>query len=340
MKKNFQKKKKLLTVLLIILALLLLSAVCIFAVTKIYLGKIGRTDTIVTDRIAPEDETFETDEETEAETEQSTDPEAENIEWSFTEKIEADHLINILLIGQDRRENQGRQRSDSMILLSINPETEKASMISFMRDLYVQIPGDYSDNRLNAPYVFGGFDLLDETLALNFGVSVDGNFEVDFTGFETIIDMIGGIDIEVTAAEAKAMQAHGIVSAVEGSNHMDGEAALWFSRIRHLDSDFYRTDRQKKVLLAVYEKVKKLPVNDLLSLMYEILPYLTTDLSDMEILSLAYRLIPMLTSLKIDTYTVPAKDAYYNARIRGMAVLVPDLERIRQYLEEEYLPLD
>lgn len=90
----------------------------------------------------------------------------------------------------------------------------------------------------------------------------------------------------------------------------------------------------------MYEKVKKLPVNDLLSLMYEILPYLTTDLSDMEILSLAYRLIPMLTSLKIDTYTVPAKDAYYNARIRGMAVLVPDLERIRQYLEEEYLPLD
>lgn len=84
-----------------------------------------------------------------------------------------------------------------MILCSINLETGETSLISFLRDLYVQIPGGYSDNRLNATYAFGGFDLLDATLTENFGVSIDGNFEVDFTGFEAIIDMVGGIDIEL-----------------------------------------------------------------------------------------------------------------------------------------------
>ena len=121
----------------------------------------------------------------------------DDVEWDFIEPLEDDHLINILLVGQDRREGEGRQRSDTMILCSINLETGETSLISFLRDLYVQIPGGYSDNRLNATYAFGGFDLLDATLTENFGVSIDGNFEVDFTGFEAIIDMVGGIDIEL-----------------------------------------------------------------------------------------------------------------------------------------------
>ena len=92
----------------------------------------------------------------------------EDVEWNG-DKFEAlnnDGLVNILLIGQDRREGESRQRSDAMILCSFNPETNKLSMVSFLRDLYVQIPG-YEDNRLNAAYAYGGFDLLKETLALN-----------------------------------------------------------------------------------------------------------------------------------------------------------------------------
>lgn len=125
-----------------------------------------------------------------------------DVEWDFIERIEDNQLVNLLLVGQDRREDESRQRSDTMILCSINLETSEVSLISFLRDLYVQIPGGYSANRLNATYVFGGFDLLDATLTENFGVSIDGNFEVDFTGFKAIIDMVGGIDIELTSAEA------------------------------------------------------------------------------------------------------------------------------------------
>lgn len=281
------------------------------------------------------------DENDEADTsEKMTFIDPNDVEWDFIERIEDDHLMNILLVGQDRREGESRQRSDTMILCSINLETGETSLISFLRDLYVQIPGGYSDNRLNATYVFGGFDLLDATLTENFGVSIDGNFEVDFTGFKAIIDMIGGINIELTSAEAAYMNKRGHSLAVTGMNHLDGEEALTYARARKIDSDFGRTERQRKVLLAVYERVDHLPISDLLNLLYNALPYLTTDLTDAEILSLAYRLLPLFSSISINSYTVPANDCYYSANIRGMAVLVPDLQMIRQYLEEEYLPLN
>lgn len=264
----------------------------------------------------------------------------DDVEWDFIERLEDDHLINILLVGQDRREGEGRQRSDTMILCSINLETGETSLISFLRDLYVQIPGGYSDNRLNATYAFGGFDLLDATLTENFGVSIDGNFEVDFTGFEAIIDMVGGIDIELTSAEAAYMNKRRHPLIVTSANHLDGAEALTYARARKIDSDFGRTERQRKVLLAIYDQAKNLPVGELLSLLYNALPYLTTDLTDTELLSLTYRLLPLASSISINSYTVPADDCYYNANIRGMAVLVPDLPRICQYLEEEYLPLN
>ena len=360
--KNPKKHKGCWIALIVVLVIIILLALGGFAVIKSYLGQISRTyDQSLSETIAPEDEYFEVDEvdkpnDETTDTDTAADQDDENVEsdtseeiafidpddvaWDFIERIEDDHLINILLVGQDRREGQGRQRSDTMILCSINPETGETSLISFLRDLYVQIPGGYSDNRLNATYVFGGFELLDETLTENFGVSIDGNFEVDFTGFESIIDMVGGIDIDLTSTEAAYMNKCGHPLIVTGVNHLNGAEALTYARARKIDSDFGRTERQRKVLLAVYEQAKNLPVSELLSLLYNALPYLTTDLTDTEILSLAYRLLPLASSVSINSYTVPANDCYYNAKIRGMAVLVPDLQRIRQYLEEEYLPLN
>lgn len=92
-----------------------------------------------------------------------------------------DGVVNVLLVGQDTRKAEERARSDSMILLSVNKNTNQLTMISLMRDLYVQIPG-YSDNKLNAAYAFGGFELLDETIATNFGIAVDYNVEAQLQG--------------------------------------------------------------------------------------------------------------------------------------------------------------
>lgn len=346
--------------LIVVLIVILAMALGGFAVIKSYLSQLGRTyDQSPLETIAPEDEYFDADESEDypdADMDTSIDQGDENndtdtntevtsidpndVEWDFIERIEDDHLINILLVGQDRRQGESRQRSDTIILCSINLETGETSLISFLRDLYVQIPGGYSSNRLNATYAFGGFDLLDATLTENFGISVDGNFEVDFTGFKAIIDMLGGIDIELTSAEAAYMNRRGHALVVAGFNHLDGAESLTYARIRKIDSDFARTDRQRKVLLAVYELIDDLTIGDLLSLLYNALPYITTDLTDTEILSLAYRLLPVVSSLAINSYTVPANDCYYNANIQEMAVLVPDLQQIRQYLEEEYLPLN
>ena len=175
--------------------------------------------------------------------------------------------------------------------------------------------------------------MLDATLTENFGVSIDGNFEVDFTGFEAIIDMVGGIDIELTSAEADYINKRNDTSIVAGLNHLNGAETLTYARARKIDSDFGRTERQRKVLMAVYEQTKNLPASEFFDLMNNALPYLTTDLTDSEILSLAYRLLPLASSISISSHTVPASDCYYSANIRGMSVLVPDLPLIRQRLE-------
>ena len=221
-----------------------------------------------------------------------------------------------------------------MILCSFNPKTNELSMISFLRDLYVQIPG-YSDNRMNAAYVFGGFPLLKATLYQNFGVTVDGCFEVDFSGFKRIIDIVGGVDIYLTAAEAKIVGD----GAKEGMNHLDGDHALIYSRIRKIDSDFQRTSRQRKVLTAIFNNVKGCSVSELLDLVNEILPILTTDMSNGDIMSLAVKYAPAVASLNLETHSVPSDGNFKHAMIRGMAVKVPDLYLNKKKIFEEYLPM-
>lgn len=376
------KKKKVWLIVLIIAVILILTLVIGgYSFMKTYLNQIGRTEPGQVETIPPEDEFFDVDyteepvitpEPTESPTTTETpepsdapaittpepteppeEPEPENpidaiidpadVEWTFIEKIEDDHLINIMLVGQDKypgTETTKRQRSDTMILCSINPKTGDVSLISFLRDTYVEIPHGYSDNRLNVPYKFGGFSLLDETLALNFGISVDGNFEVDMNGFEAIVDMLGGVEIKMSKAEVNYFNSTWDYTLTEGMNHLDSQAALRYAQLRKIDNDFGRTNRQRTVLLAIFDKIKHLPISELLDLMYDALPYLTTDLTDGEIISLAYRLLPLVSGLEIETHSVPSKGTYKNVSIRGMAVLLPDREKIRDLLEDEYLPLN
>lgn len=355
------KRKKSRIVVIVILAVLLVLIAAGAILLKHFLGRIDRTYNEPMEVIAPEDEFFEPDEEPEAtpsqpvvepseQPEQPTEDPGETpvdapvdpseVEWSFIDSIEDDHLINILLIGQDGGwETKTRQHSDSMILCSINPETGEVALISFLRDTYVQIPGGYSDNRLNMPYLLGGFDLLNQTLELNFGISVDANVTVNFAGFEAIVDYLGGLDVNLSAAEVEHIERVWGLDVEEGLNHLDGKYALNYVRMRKVGNDFGRSQRQRTAILTLLNEVKDLPVNDLLTLMYDMLPYLTTDLTDGEILSLAYRLLPLVSSLSIDTHMVPDHDCYTAAKIRNMSVLVPDRDKIRQRLEEEYLPL-
>lgn len=327
--------KILLRVLIGVLAVLLVLMIVAAMAMNYVLGKIGRYDsqddaaqaTLSMEELYAADETVEGQETLET-------VDANSVVWSEVEKMEGEHIINILLVGQDARPGEGRARSDTMILVSLNQETNSIQLTSFMRDMYVQIPG-YYDNRINAAFALGGPELLNATLEKNFGVVVDGNVEVNFETFADVIDVLGGVDIEIDGEEANYMCNRGI-SCSAGLNHFDGEEALTFARMRYVSgSDYSRTERQRRLIASVITSLKDSSITDVLNLINKILPLVTTDLSDSEIIEYATAGLSALASGgEIQSARIPADDAHYNAMISGMAVLVPDLEMCQEDLQE------
>ena len=253
-----------------------------------------------------------------------------------------ENVINILLIGQDAREGQSRQRSDSMILCTINRKTDTLTMTSFMRDMYLEIPG-YSSNRINAAYQLGGMELIDLCLLHNFGVVVDYNVEIDFEGFMKAVDAVGGIDIELNQDEASYLNARGnwdvdnstawTWDLKEGMNHLTGEQALAYCRIRYVgNADFGRTERQRKVLDILLDKCKTLSIFELNDLMHEVLPLVTTDMSPDQIDKYVQTLMPEIMKLKTQQLRIPA-DGTYTDNTEDWT-LIPDLEKNREILKE------
>lgn len=265
----------------------------------------------------------------------------EDVDWGDQEGsvIEtSDNIVNILLIGQDARPGEGRSRSDSMILVTFNKSTKTITMTSFLRDLYVKIPG-YADNKLNATYVLGGMELLDNTLEQNFGVQVDGNVEVNFSHFADVIDLLGGVDMELRGDEANYINI-----TVEGSNltagmhHLNGLQALQYSRIRHLDgnADFSRTNRQRKVINALIEQFRNTKLTTLLGLLDDLMPMITTDMTNKEMISLAKDLFPILADCTVVSQRVPADGEYYLATINQKSCIVADMDAARELLAQTF----
>lgn len=247
-------------------------------------------------------------------------------------------LVNILLIGQDRREGESRARSDTMILATFNKDTKQLTLTSFLRDLYVEIPG-YQDNRINVAYAAGGMSLLNETLEHNFGIHVDGNVEVDFNQFAQIVDLLGGVTMELRQDEANVINRDTGSSLSAGTQRLSGAQALSYARIRSLDADgdFSRTNRQRNVINALLASYKDSSLTAILSLLDEVLPMVTTDISNAKIISYATELFPMLSGAQIVSQRIPADGTYEGRMIRGMSVLVADMEATRQILAESLL---
>lgn len=339
MKKQRNGGRTFLVVLCVLLGIVLAAGIALTVYVNYLSGLVGRQN--------GEQETLSQEQIDEILKEETIDPEAstapimneEDMNWGEKEGevIEtSDNIVNILLIGQDARPGQGRSRSDSMILITFNKEAKTITMTSFLRDLYVKIPG-YQDNKLNATYVFGGMSLLDETLEQNFGVRVDGNVEVNFSRFAEVIDLLGGVDMELRQDEVDYINAYTgrhVLSA--GLQHLDGEQALYYSRIRHLDadSDFSRTNRQRKVINALIEKFRNTKLTTLLGLLDDLLPMITTDMTNAEIIDLATDLFPMLADCTIISQRIPADGAYELKTVRDMSCVVADMDAARKLLEE------
>lgn len=243
--------------------------------------------------------------------------------------------FSVLLIGQDRLPGESRARSDAIVLCTWNREKGELTMTSFLRDLYLEIPG-HGKNRLNAAYSLGGEELLAQTLTEAFRVSIDGSVEVDFSQFPQIIDLLGGVALELRQDEAETINEETGAQLTQGLQTLTGEQALCYARMRKLDADgdFSRTHRQRKLLSALLEQYRTIDRMGALALVKELLPLVTTDLSTPRLLKLALTLLPRLPELQLRSRTIPAAGTYSDTRIDGMAVLVADLEANRAILAD------
>ena len=235
-----------------------------------------------------------------------------------------DKIINILLIGVEEFDNA--RNTDSMIIATMNTENHSLKLTSLMRDLYVDIPG-HDKNRLNAAYSLGGIDLLSETIEKNLGVDINGFCLVNFDQFETIVDMVHGVDITLTSDEAHYLQTTNYISnkkyrnVVEGKQTLNGNQALGYCRVRKAatateSNDFGRTQRHRIVLNAIFDKVKSKNLLDMAFLMNDILTNvkIETNITQNEFT----RYLEEAAALKVkslDTFRVPTDDNYKSIKV-------------------------
>ena len=247
-------------------------------------------------------------------------------------------IINILLVGNDRRD-ESVSRSDCILLCSFHPESKKITMISFLRDLYVRIPG-HESNRLNAAYAIGGTELLKCCLQENYSLHIDGCIEADFSQFPQIIDSLGGVSIDLRQDEADSINASVGGDLQKGSHVLNGNQALAYSRIRNLDADgdFSRTERQRKLMASLLHRYQDSDLLTILSAVVDTLPMIATDLSKRQMLQLAAKLFPLLDSPEISSQRIPADGSYRYDTVRGMNILTADPEDIRLQLKDALLP--
>lgn len=253
------------------------------------------------------------------------------VESTISTKAEDPNYCNVLLIGCDKSDGTS-QRSDSMMLVTVDKVHQKIKFTSFMRDLWVSIP-DYGDARLNAAYSYGGADLLMETLYQNFGVPINDYVMVDFEMFQKLIDGLGGVNVDITEDEADFINETSHAKVHSGENILNGDYALIYCRIRYLDSDFNRTQRQRKVMNSILKKtVSQNPVKTL-SVMSDIFPYITTDISPAKMTLKAFSAVTFL-KYGNDQFRIPTDDGYTSEMIEGQDVLVPDIDENKAALNK------
>lgn len=273
--------------------------------------------------------------------------EPESIVWNEVnyEVTKEKNIINILLVGEEAIDTDGaRGRTDSILIATANFKTGELKLTSLMRDMYVPIPG-FKDNKLNSAYTLGGIPLLKETIKKNFNIELDGAVLVDFSGFEAIVDSLGGVEISLTQAEADYMNTTNYVSVeynrnlVAGKQVLNGNQALGFMRIRYVSAadntsdDFGRTSRQRALLNAIFEKYKSKSSTELISIANNLLQYVQTDISVSEILTYVANIAASKPN-KLQTLRIPADGLYDNLYIKKMAVLVPYLPENNELLHE------
>ena len=320
-----KKKKKVLPIILIVLLIIVL--LCVGAGVLYYnylLSMITRPEEIVTVPTEAVTVTEEVSAETEEATVGTTSPEE-----TWPEIVSDQNITNILLIGQASRAGEEALIADTIILCSINRETETLTLTSLMRDMCLVWPEyiDYQgkphtgNNRINMAYnmgykwanenVKGGMDVLSNIVEYNFGVPVDHCVEVNFDMVEQVMELIGGISVQLTQEEITYLQenypASNTAKTLEpGECKLSPYLTLCYARMRKVGhGDYERTERQRIVITKVIEKLAKKNILEINKIFQTIMPLITTDMTNKEITNYAFEFIPMLKDLKIQSQRIP-----------------------------------
>lgn len=270
-----------------------------------------------------------------------TETALKNADVVETELVYDQDVVNILLIGADKRADETEAgRSDTTMIATVDLKNGKLKLTSLMRDMYINIPGS-GYHKFNAAYAYGGVQLEYETIAENFGIKLDGYVEVDMEAFREVVDLIGGVPMDLTEAEARFLQnayvnsKHGEKNVVAGANLMTPYQALAYCRIRQdVMGEFGRTDRQRKILISVFNELKNQDIMTITNICMKALKYVKTDLTEEQIRSLMTSVITMGTT-EIEQLRIPYEGSYTEGRLGGNGawVMQVDYELNRQALQ-------
>ncbi len=362
-KKNL--KKRLLIVLGVVIGLLLIAVIGAYLIFDYYYSmmEIAPEDESqeILSSIPPEEEeelSFIIDSGQESEGEEISDEDSGGGQtgplrnWtSYENNVYNDpNVENILLVGMDSRENNMVGRSDAMIILSINKKTNTITMTSLMRDTLVYIP-EVGYDRLNAATAYGGMSLLVRTIEANYNIDIDNYVTTNFFVFVEAIDMMGGVEVELTAAEVKHVNdlmreykrldpsapMSTPLPAEGGKVLLDGQQALAFCRIRKLDSDFGRTARQRKVMLAAINKAKKMGLSEINDIANAILPQIKTNLTQTDCLGYIWDAFTQYVNYDIQTFHLPQSGGFEYGYYKKMAIIYMDFGAgVDEFFEKVY----
>lgn len=281
-KKKTSAKKVLLIILCVLLLLLVIVVAAGLVFLNVFLNKLDRQEITGDINLAEEEIYEEVTVDVTDSVEHISEAQKDYEDAQQIDPLENANIKNVLLVGSDRRSKGENGRSDSMILVTMNYDTGKVHLTSLMRAMYVSIPRSDGDiwGMLNASYSWGGPKLLIDTIENNFRIHVDHYVVVDFESFKLAVDLLGGVDIELSGTEASHIKP----GSQAGMNHLNGTEALCYCQLRYIDNDFMRTGRQRKVVEALMKKALTTDLATLMSLADQILPYVNTNMNNTEIL--------------------------------------------------------
>lgn len=248
------------------------------------------------------------------------------------EYTEVEGITNVLLVGVDGIDfDEKYQRSDSMIIATLDSNKEKVKLTSLYRDTLVYIPG-YGEEKMNLAFSLGGPELVMETIKYNFDVNIEKYIMINFAGFEAIIDQIGGVEIDVKEYQLHELNKYigqatgGGDCPVEkaGLQILNGKQALSYARIRKgVGDDYERTERQREVLFKVVEKLQKTDVIKYFSIANKMLDYLRTNIGIMDALNMAYT-ISKFSNLETEQLSIPVQELCVDEEFNGNMALRMD----------------